>query len=75
MKCRTIIIMNNKTNIAFSNHAGRWFGIGLRTAVCGAMLLLFTTPGSAAERQVLRGHVPEAIARLNLQPAGRLRFP
>jgi uncharacterized repeat protein (TIGR03803 family) len=26
----------------------------------------------AAGRQVLRGHVPEAIARLNLQPVGRL---
>jgi hypothetical protein len=61
-----------KKNIAFSNHAGRWFGAGLRTAVSGAMLLLFTTPGSAAERQVLRGHVPEAVARLNLQPVGRL---
>ena len=61
-----------KTNIAFSNQAGRWFGAGLRAAVSGAALLLFTTPGSAAERQVLRGHVPAAVARLNLRPVGRL---
>jgi uncharacterized repeat protein (TIGR03803 family) len=36
------------------------------------MLLVFTRVSPAAERQVLRGHVPEAIARLNLRPVGRL---
>jgi uncharacterized repeat protein (TIGR03803 family) len=61
-----------KTNITSSNRAGRWFGPGLRAAVSGAALLLFTTPGPAAERQLLRGHVPPAVARLNLQPVGRL---
>ena len=61
-----------KTNIAFSNRAGRWFGAGLRAAVSGAMLLLFTTPGSGVERQVLRGYVPAAVARLSLMPVGRL---
>jgi len=61
-----------KNNIASLNRAGRWFGAGLRVAVSGVILLLFTTPGSAAERQALRGHVPEAIARLGLQPTGRL---
>ena len=38
----------------------------------GAMLLALKSPCLAAERLVLRGHVPEAIARLNLQPVGRL---
>ncbi len=61
-----------KTDVVFSNRAGRWFGAGLRAAVSGAMLLLFTTPGSGVERQTLRGHVPEAIARLGLEAVGRL---
>jgi subtilase family serine protease len=61
-----------KTNIALLNRAGRWFGAGLRAAVSGVILLLFTTPGSGVERQVLRGHVPAVVARLNLRPAGRL---
>ena len=29
-------------------------------------------PGIGAERQVLHGHVPQAVARLNLQPTGHL---
>ena len=33
---------------------------------------MLTTPGSAAERQVLRGHVPAAVTKLNLRPIGRL---
>jgi uncharacterized repeat protein (TIGR03803 family) len=61
-----------KTNIASLNRARRWFGAGLRAAVSGAVLLLFTTPGSGVERQVLPGHVPKAIARLGLMPVGRL---
>ena len=61
-----------KRNTAILNPAGRWFGTGLRAAVCGAMLLLFTTPGSGAERQLLRGHVPVAVARLGLRPVGQL---
>ena len=61
-----------KTNTAVSNRAGRWFGAGLKAAVSGAALLLFTTPGSGVERQVLRGHVPKAVARLGLRPTGRL---
>ena len=36
------------------------------------MLLALNSPSLAAERQVLSGHVPEAIARLNLKPIGRL---
>jgi Pro-kumamolisin, activation domain len=52
--------------------AGRWFGTGLMAAVSGGMLLASTNPSPAVERQVLRGHVPEAVARLSLQPAGRL---
>ena len=34
--------------------------------------LVFATPGKAAEAQVLHGHVPAAIAKLNLQPVSRL---
>jgi len=43
--------------------------------VWGAGLAIFfgaVFPGMAAERQVLHGHVPSALARFNLQPAGRL---
>ena len=38
------------------------------------MALLFSAiyPGIAAERQVLHGHVPAAVARFNLQPTGQL---
>jgi uncharacterized repeat protein (TIGR03803 family) len=61
-----------KTNIASLNRAGRWFGAGLRAAVSGAVLLLFTTPGSGVERQVLHGHVPAAVSQLGLRPVGRL---
>ena len=40
-------------------------------ALVATLFLLATTAG-AAERQVLRGHVPAAIAELNLQPLSRL---
>ncbi len=36
------------------------------------MLLAFTSASPGAERQMLRGHVPAAVAKLNLRPAGRL---
>jgi uncharacterized repeat protein (TIGR03803 family) len=36
------------------------------------MLLMPTTPSSGAERQQLRGHVPEVVARLKLPALGRL---
>ncbi len=61
-----------KMTITLSNRAGHWFGAGLRAVVCGALMLLFTTPGSGAGRQDLRRHVPAAVARLGLMPAGRL---
>jgi uncharacterized repeat protein (TIGR03803 family) len=61
-----------KTNIALLNRAGPWFGAGLRAAASCAALLLFSTPGSGVERQVLPGHVPKAVARLGLRPVGRL---
>ncbi len=37
-----------------------------------ALVFLVATPVAAAERQQLTGHVPEAVARLHLQPIGRL---
>jgi subtilase family serine protease len=37
-----------------------------------ALFALLATPVRAAERQILPGHVPGAVARLNLQPIGRL---
>jgi subtilase family serine protease len=40
---------------------------------CGLWLLLLTKPSQAAERQILQGHVPEAVRRFNLQAVGRLR--
>jgi kumamolisin len=62
-----------KTNTFSPLRAGRWFGKTIMAPASGAMLLLaLNSPSLAAERQVLRGHVPEAIARLNLQPVGRL---
>ena len=61
-----------KTNIALLNRTGWWLDAGLRAAIAGAVLLLFTTPGSGVERQMLPGHVPKAVARLGLRPAGRL---
>src|SRR5271165_5508411 len=61
-----------KTNIDYSNRAGLWFGTGLSATVLGAILLFFTTPVSGADRQVLRGHVPPAVARLGLRLEGRL---
>jgi hypothetical protein len=43
-------------------------GSGHITAACAVLLLLFTTRAQAAERQVLRGHVPTVVARM--QPMG-----
>lgn len=41
--------------------------------VAGLLLLdLLTLPGLAADSQVVLGHVPAALAKLNLQPLGRL---
>jgi len=47
----------------------------LLLGVRGVGLALFFSaiyPGVAAERQVLHGHVPAAVARFNLQPTGQL---
>ena len=38
-----------------------------------AFLFLLWTPTLAAERQTLSGHVPAAVAKLNIQPTGRLQ--
>jgi uncharacterized repeat protein (TIGR03803 family) len=62
-----------KNNTFSPLRAGRWFSKAIMAPASGAMLLLaLNSPSLAAERQVLRGHVPEAVARLNLQPVGRL---
>ncbi len=39
---------------------------------CGLISMLLCATAEAADRQVLRGHVPPAVAKLNLQPVGRL---
>ena len=52
--------------------ARRGFARAATTVACGALLLTLATSTSAAERQTLRGHVPAAVARLGLQPLGRL---
>ena len=45
----------------------------LAAIVAGWLLLgLLTQPVLAADRQVVRGHVPDALAKLSLQPMGRL---
>jgi uncharacterized repeat protein (TIGR03803 family) len=41
-------------------------------AVFLAIMLALATPASTVERHTLRGHVPEAVSRLRLQPLGRL---
>jgi uncharacterized repeat protein (TIGR03803 family) len=61
-----------KNNTFSSHHAGRRFGKTIMALASGAMLLALSSPCLAAGRQTLRGHVPEAIARLGLQPIGRL---
>jgi uncharacterized repeat protein (TIGR03803 family) len=59
--------MNNKA----STKTVRQLSVrGHVTAACAILLLLFTTRAQAAGRQVLRGHVPAAVARLS--PVGRL---
>ena len=45
--------------------------LGVR-GVAVALFFSAVYPGIAAERQVLRGHVPAAVARFNLQPTGQL---
>ena len=63
------------TGRTFWNRAGRFL---IRLApLCGiaamvAALYPITTCAQGVGRQLLRGHVPAAIARLNLQPTGRL---
>ena len=54
----------------FRKPAGNLPGVVLWLAVL--LLAAFTSPSPATERQVLRGHVPAAVTKLNLRPAGRL---
>src|SRR5208282_5090197 len=66
--------------MACSGHARRMAGGGANlaahgrfaTPVCLALTLALTAPASAVERHTLQGHVPEAVARFELQPLGRL---
>jgi subtilase family serine protease len=41
-------------------------------AACVVGVVLSALPARAAERQMLQGHVPTVVAKLNLQPVGRL---
>ena len=43
-----------------------------RTAVRLMLFFLFASAAFAAERQILSGHVPDAVAAFHLQPLGRL---
>ncbi|MGO9246189.1 MAG: leucine-rich repeat protein [Verrucomicrobiia bacterium] len=51
----------------FFRDAGDFLCLGL-----AGLVLLFTPPARAQDRQVLLGHVPKAITGLDLQPVGRL---
>ena len=42
------------------------------TLAGAALFVLFATPVPAAERQMLKGHVPTEVSRLKLQPTDRL---
>jgi uncharacterized repeat protein (TIGR03803 family) len=61
-----------KNNTFSPHHVGRWLGKGMMALASGAMLLALNSPCVAVERQTLRGHLPEAVALLNLEPVGRL---
>jgi uncharacterized repeat protein (TIGR03803 family) len=60
--------MKNKTS--YSNWPGLRFGTALTGVFVG--IILFGASAGAIDRQVLRGHVPSAVAKMNLQPVGRL---
>jgi subtilase family serine protease len=51
--------------LKFRSLSGVW-GVGM------ALFFSAVYPGITAERQVLHGHVPPAVARFNLQPTGQL---
>jgi uncharacterized repeat protein (TIGR03803 family) len=80
MKGTIVIDLNHSRNLAarprvgcfpvLSRRAGLRFVTAL-TSVC-AGVMLFWASAEAVDRQVLRGHVPPAVAKLNLQPVGRL---
>src|SRR5215471_8417170 len=57
-----------KTKLLF----GRIKQASIKQATLLLPFLVLTSATSAVERQLLHGHVPEAVARLNLQPLGRL---
>ena len=59
-----------KTNIHYSHRSGPWSAVILTTTIVGAMLLC--ARAGAVERKVLLGHLPPAVAKLQLQQIGRL---
>jgi hypothetical protein len=53
----------NPQSPAVSVRTGRpWLVRGFMVAACAAFFLLYATSAQAAEKQVLRGHVPSAVA-------------
>ena len=59
-----------KTTTSRFPESGARTAVILTTALVGAMLLCVSA--RAVERQVLLGHLPPAVAKLQLQPIGRL---
>jgi hypothetical protein len=59
-----------KTKTSYSSGTGLRFGTTVMAAL--ASVMLFCSSARAADRQKLRGHVPTAVAKLGLQPEGRL---
>ncbi len=58
------------TNTHYSHRSGPWSAVILTTTIVGALFLCASA--GAVERQVLPGHVPPDLAKLKLQPIGRL---
>jgi hypothetical protein len=56
----------------FARTARRRFAGGFALAACLWLSLLSAGPASAAERQILKGHVPKAMVDLNLKSKSRV---
>ena len=56
------------------NQSSKFAGLSSNRGLALWLVLLFgfSDSGMAAEKQTLHGHVPNAVARLNLKPLGRL---
>jgi hypothetical protein len=64
-----MIELNPPKNLAARRCAGDFAILFILTSLT---VMLFGARAEAIDRQVLRGHVPSAVAKMNLQPIGPL---